>query len=184
MAILTRCFTTTTVVGLESRLVQMNRLRPADFDGALALNNAAVPHVNELDREGLADLAAMAVKTYVVGGSGNELGALLVVLQSGSGYQSLNYRTFSERYDHFWYVDRIIISPTHRRQGIGAALYRALDADAADAGIPRICLEVNVDPPNPGSTAFHHAEGYATIDQLRHPDGHVVALMTKELGAT
>ena len=41
-------------------------------------------------------------------------------------------------------------------------------------------LEVNVDPPNHGSLAFHASRGYAEVGRLGEP-GHVVGLMVKEL---
>ena len=43
-------------------------------------------------------------------------------------------------------------------------------------------LEVNVDPPNPPSLAFHARRGYVEVDRHGPPE-HVVSLMTKELGA-
>ena len=39
-------------------------------------------------------------------------------------------------------------------------------------------LEVNVDPPNHGSLAFHQRRGYVEVGRLGEP-GHVVGLMAK-----
>ena len=46
----------------------------------------------------------------------------------------------------------------------------------------RMTLEVNVDPPNLGSLAFHERRGYVEVGRLGEP-GHVVGLMAKELTA-
>ena len=43
-------------------------------------------------------------------------------------------------------------------------------------------LEVNVDPPNPPSLAFHAGRGYVEVGR-GGPDDHVVSLMAKELGS-
>jgi uncharacterized protein len=53
-----------------------------------------------------------------------------------------------------------------------------------DAARPfgRMTLEVNVDPPNLGSLAFHERRGYVEVGRLGEP-GHVVGLMAKELSA-
>jgi len=44
-------------------------------------------------------------------------------------------------------------------------------------------LEVNVDPPNPPSLAFHSGRGYVEVGR-GGPADHVVSLMAKELHDT
>jgi predicted GNAT superfamily acetyltransferase len=43
---------------------------PADLDWLLALNDAAVPHVNQLDRQSLADILQLAAYARCVGPGG------------------------------------------------------------------------------------------------------------------
>jgi predicted GNAT superfamily acetyltransferase len=46
-----------------------------------------------------------------------------------------------------------------------------------------MALEVNLQPPNPGSLAFHTGRGYAEVGRLGDED-HTVVLLTKELAST
>ncbi len=50
-----------------------------------------------------------------------------------------------------------------RGRGVARALYEAVFADARAAGLPLVCCEVNVEPPNPVSDAFHAALGFETL---------------------
>ena len=49
-----------------------------------------------------------------------------------------------------------------------------------DCGRPVFALEVNLDPPNAPSLAFHRARGYREVGQ-REFGGHVVSMLTLEL---
>ena len=82
--------------------------------------------------------------------------------------------------DAFYYLDRIVIAEEMRRRGLAGFVYDAME-DAA-RGFGRMTLEVNVDPPNLGSLAFHERRGYVEVGRLGEP-GHVVGLMAKELTA-
>lgn len=155
-------------------------LLDAEREPFLALNNAAAPHVNELDPQALDDLlgqAAMALAAL----SDDRLAGGLLALGPGADYSSANYRWFSERFDDFLYVDRVVVDEGRRGEGIGSALYRAL-ANLAPAGCPRILCEVNEHPPNPDSLAFHEGQGFRRLDSLDHPDtGKRVILMERPL---
>lgn len=146
----------------------------------LALNNAAVPHVNELDPQALDALlgqAALALAAL----TDDRLSGGLLALGPGAVYSSVNYRWFSKRYDDFLYVDRVMVDESRRGEGIGARLYRALE-DLAPPGCPRILCEVNEHPPNPGSLAFHENRGFKRLDTLDHPEtGKRVVLMERSL---
>ena len=66
-----------------------------------------------------------------------------------------------------------------RRGGVGSTVYDALETLARPLG--RMCLEVNLLPPNPESLSFHNGRGYVEVGTLGNSD-HLVTLMTKELG--
>lgn len=142
-------------------------LEDAERGPFLAMNNAAVPHVNELDPAGLDALLGQAARVLAALVDDRLAGAL-VALGPGAGYASANYRWFSERFDAFLYVDRVVVAPAHRGAGIGRRLYEAL-AGLAPAGCPRILCEVNEQPPNPGSLAFHEKLGFRAVGRLDHP---------------
>ncbi|MEM7286677.1 MAG: GNAT family N-acetyltransferase [Actinomycetota bacterium] len=149
-----------------------------DRHSILTMNNAAVPAVNPHDPDSLEGLLAMADRTWVVDDEG-VLGGLLVAFGPGADYQSKNYRWLSERYDNFGYVDRIVVAETHRRLGLAGRLYAALADHAAASGRDRLLCEVNVDPPNPQSIAFHEADGWEAVQDLEHAPGAVVRYFQK-----
>lgn len=155
-------------------------LLDAERGAFLALNNAAVPHVNELDPAALDALLAQATLALAALADDRLAGGLLA-LGPGAAYASANYRWFSERFDDFLYVDRVVVDEASRGKGVGTRLYRAM-AELAPAGCPRILCEVNEHPPNPGSLAFHESRGFKRLDLLDHPDtGKRVVLMERPL---
>jgi predicted GNAT superfamily acetyltransferase len=58
-------------------------------------------------------------------------------------------------------------------------VYGAMEDDARPFG--RMVCEVNSDPPNPASLAFHAGRGYLIRGHQRMPDGHEVVLLEKPL---
>lgn len=80
---------------------------PTDADLAmlLALNNAHAAEVGALSAEELAHLIAVSFRTRVT----DNLDAFLIALEEGADYTSPNYRWFSERFDRFAYIDRVVV---------------------------------------------------------------------------
>lgn len=157
-------------------------MTPADHAVALELNNAAVPAVNAHDEQSWADLLTMADRAWVVD-DGGVIGALLVTFGPGADYESRNYGWLSDRYGDFGYVDRIVVAPTHRRRGLAGLLYDAFASHAAGQGRPCLLCEVNVEPPNPQSMAFHEANGWHSVGELQHEPGKVVRFFERPLVA-
>ena len=148
--------------------------RPCDIPALLALNNAAVPAVNELTADELAALIASAAHCLVAEAEAGPAGFLLC-LAKGQDYASRNYLWLSRARRRFAYTDRICIDASARCQGIGEALYRALFDAERGSGRSFVC-EVNERPANPGSLRFHQRLGFAEIGRLDHGDKAVVYL--------
>ena len=157
-------------------------LLPADLPLLLALNNAAVPAVNELDAPALAALVehshlAVAVIDDDVD-NGNDAAAevlgFAILFVAGAEYASENYRWFSQRSTDFLYVDRIVVADGFRGQGLGQVLYDAIFGAARRELLAEVLCEVNLEPPNPGSLAFHGRLGFAEVGQLSTKDDTVV----------
>lgn len=133
----------------------------------LALNNAAVPHVNALTPEALATLVAGA-ELAVAARHGEGVGGFLLAFGPGSAYDSPNYRWFDARYRRFLYVDRIVVAEAARGAGLGRSLYRAAFAQAE--GRP-LCCEVNLRPPNEASLRFHRGLGFREVGRQETGEG-------------
>ena len=154
---------------------------PEDLEAVAELNNAAVPAVNALSAAEVAAIAAMGALRIVR--SGDEISGLVMTVTEGQPYASMNYRWFSGRFDSFLYVDRIVVAPAARGLGVGRALYRDTFARAAALGRPRVCAEVNVEPPNPVSMAFHAATGFnVLLDRFNEEAGKTVRMMERPVG--
>ncbi len=147
---------------------------PGDLSALLALNNAAVPAVNELSAEQLLDLVNSALVCLVVE-SDNLARGMLLCLGEATDYESANYRWLSKRFSNFAYTDRIFVDEKLRGQKAGDALYSALFRHQSGTGRCFLC-EVNERPPNPGSLRFHQRLGFEEIGKADQGDKAVVYL--------
>lgn len=149
----------------------------ADLEAVLALNADHVELLSPLDRSRLQQLLAWTARADVIRCDG-EVAGFVLVFGPGTDYDSVNYRWFGQRYgSDFLYLDRIVIDDRFRRRGLASAVYDAVEAQAAPFG--RLVLEVNLEPPNEPSLAFHRARGYGDVGTLGH-EGHRVVLMARE----
>lgn len=162
---------------------QVRAYGPGDESGVLALNAANVPAVGPLDDDRLALFADHPAVTFDVGLRQGVLVALFVGLPEGVAYASPNYGWFAARHERFAYVDRIALAPAARGTGLAQLLYERWRTAARDAGRAVLCAEVNVEPPNERSLAFHAAQGFVEVGRTAPygPDGEVVAMLEQRV---
>lgn len=130
-----------------------------DEAAILALNNAHAVELSWLAPERLSHLLRQAFYARRVGDNA----AFLMAFDQGADYDSPNYLWFRARYPRFVYVDRIVVASAMRKRGLANLLYEDLFRQAAEASHTLIVCEVNSDPPNPASDAFHEALGFAEV---------------------
>jgi predicted GNAT superfamily acetyltransferase len=165
-------------VATESDL-SLRPITDSDVSTVLSLNAADVTALSPLDHERLALLRKQAAQALVAEVAGQVVGFVLTFAPS-SGYDSDNFAWFAERYrGGFLYLDRIVVGPAHRRRGIAGRVYDAIEDEARAYG--RLVCEVNSQPANPASLAFHSARGYAEVGHLSHGPGKVTVMLCKEL---
>jgi predicted GNAT superfamily acetyltransferase len=114
-------------------------IETADLPAILALNNAHAREISLIDEGGLARLLAIAAHATAIGARGAPDAFLIA----------------------FLYVDRVCVEERARKRGLARALYADAFAVARDRDLPIVCCEVNLDPPNPASDAFHAALGFS-----------------------
>jgi predicted GNAT superfamily acetyltransferase len=163
----------------------------AASDALLTLNN---DHSIELSPLTLTELDQIIRESFF-SATINDSDALLISLDQSSRYQHVNFLWFRDFFDsprqapgssgalhsgpargfsaqdanaNFVYVDRVVTAPSARGKGYARALYAELFERAKSAGHTRVACEVNLDPPNPASDAFHaslafHEVGRASI---------------------
>lgn len=134
-------------------------LDPALEGGLLALNNAHAAELSWLDTKKFRHMAGEAFHARRIG----SVDAFIIAFDQDADYDSPNFLWFRERYRRFVYVDRVVTSPAARGRGLAKALYLDLFDAARTAGHDRVVCEVNADPPNPASDAFHAAMGFAAV---------------------
>lgn len=125
----------------------------------LALNNAHATELSWLEPSRLTAMLARAFHARRIG----RVEAFLLSFDESADYDSPNYHWFRARYPRFVYVDRVVVAPAARRRSHAKHLYADLIGRAAAAGHDRIVCEVNSDPPNPASDAFHAALGFTEV---------------------
>jgi len=135
-----------------------------DFARILVLNETEVQQTSAMDLPRLSYLAEMAAyhKVAIVDGV---VAAFLMAFREGAAYQNTNFEWFAARFASFIYVDRIVVAAEFSGFGIGSLLYRDLFQVARAQGVPTVCCEYNIQPPNPASQAFHDKFGFKELGQ-------------------
>ncbi len=163
---------------MKERPVMIRPITPHDIEAVLAINNDAVPAVNSLTTNELTDIINFSEKAWVVD-EGDKIVGVLIVLGPGESYGSANYTWLANQFRNFCYVDRIIIADSGKRKGYGKALYLALEEHAASTGTEVLLCEVNVEPENPQSMAFHASLGWVPFQDREHSPNKVVRYFKK-----
>ncbi len=151
---------------------------PGLRDALLQLNNESAAETSFLDAARFEHLVAQAFVALHVPAAQ----AILIALDQDAAYDSPNFAWFADRYDRFVYVDRIVVASSARGRGLARALYEQLFDIAQAAGHTRVTCEVNADPPNPASDAFHGAMGFREVGRAQLKNGKTVRYFERLLG--
>lgn len=143
----------------------------------VALNNLHAEELSWLEADRLAQLVGWATAAHRVG----EADALLLAFDQDAAYDGVNFRWFRARYERFVYVDRIVVAEAARGRGLARALYLNLFEKARSADHQRVVCEVNTEPPNPASVAFHTRLDFRTVGTGVLPAGKRVAYFERTL---
>lgn len=158
---------------------RLRRVEEPDHERVLELNARNVDSLAPMGHDRLLALEAIAHRFDVVEADG-EFAGFVVTFAPGTSYDSENYLWFTERYaDRFYYLDRIVLLDRFRRRGLGTLVYDELEQVAT--AYDRLTLEVNLEPRNDVSLAFHERRGYKEVGRLGGAD-KLVSLMQKDLG--
>jgi len=149
----------------------MNDVTPqpiaADDEAAvLALNNDHAVELSWLEIDRLRHLLGQAFQARRIG----RLEAFLIAFDETANYDGGHFQWFRARYPRFVYVDRVVVAPVARGRGHARRLYLDLFERARLGGHDIVACEVNAEPPNPASDAFHAAMGFAPVGSASHND--------------
>lgn len=133
-----------------------------DYPSILTLNEALVEFLSPMDKALLGRLHGQAELLQVAEENG-VIAAFLLLLREGKDYDSENYRWFSQHYEKFLYVDRIVVGVDFQHSGYGKLLYHLVFDHARCTGVPVVTAEVNLQPPNLPSLNFHKKTGFQEV---------------------
>ena len=133
-----------------------------DKAAVLSLNNIHAKETSVLDGTSLAELLEMSFYARGIDRGGT---AFLIALDQNAPYRNPNFRWFKESRESFVYIDRVIVAASAQGQGIARLLYDDLFVAAREVGQERVVCEVNIEPPNLISEAFHLAMGFKEVGQ-------------------
>jgi predicted GNAT superfamily acetyltransferase len=146
----------------------------------LALNNEHAAELSWLEPEQLSYLLGQSFYARRIG----EVEAFIMTFDQDANYDSPNFLWFRTRYPRFVYVDRVVVAKSARGRGHARRLYDALFEQAKQAGQTIVTCEVNAEPPNPASDAFHAALGFAEVgDAVIHGGEKSVRYFLREIAA-
>ena len=157
----------------------LTAITAADESAILELNNAHEVELSRLDGARLRHLLAAAYHARMA----PQGVSFLIAFAPDADYDGVHFSWFRDRFDDFVYVDRIVVSNEARGRGIARALYADLFQRAQSDGHSTICCEVNVDPPNPASDAFHASLGFQEIGRASMASGKIVRYFTNTIVA-
>ena len=163
--------------------VVIRPIEPVDLDRILEINEANVPEVGSVDAARMAFLlgaspiaAAVELDRAIVG--------FCLVMPSTAPYDSANFGWFIERFDDFMYLDRVAFAADAQGRGLGTLLYAEVDRLMVEmGGAGHLALEVNVDPPNAASLAFHARRGFTEVGRQDTPYGIRVSMQMRPVGS-
>ena len=151
-----------------------------ELDSVLALNNAAGENILPLDATSL-DYFYRHAHYFRVAEVDGLITGFLIGMMPGANYGSSNYRWFSQRYEEFLYIDRIVIASPRRGLGVGRAFYADVTS-FAEVRVPWLTCEVFLEPRNDVAVLFHGTYGFHEVGQEVMSSVHRrVSLLGKEL---
>lgn len=155
---------------------------PEDRDFVLELNEKDVDVLSPMDLDKLKFYENISEIFWILEEEGAPRG-FLNAIGSGADYPNENYAFFSNKYENFIYIDRIVIDEPFRGKGGGKTLYGELKKYAKEKGISVITAEVETEPIyNEDSINFHKAMGFTEVGtgRIRGGELHVSYLGYRE----
>lgn len=133
-----------------------------DFSAILRLNEIFEEALSPMSLEQLALWNGMRPH-FRVACEGGEVIGFLLAFREDANYTSPNFLWFRQRYDRFFYIDRVVIDADHQRKGIGRAFYLDLFERARESGVESVTCEYYSRPLNLVSSYFHAAMGFGEV---------------------
>jgi predicted GNAT superfamily acetyltransferase len=168
---------------VEIEMHSLRKLLASDEGRILSLNAESQPAVARLDPRELARLLSLSPEHLAIdAGEAGVIGYALV-FASDADYDGEEFSALRHRLaEPFLYIDQVVIEKGARGGGLGRALYDQLAGLAERRGMRYLACEVNTQPANPASLAFHLRLGFLPLGPMATADGREVVLLVRQLG--
>ena len=154
----------------------------SDLDAVLALNNNAGPGILPIDRLRLRSLFEIA-RYFRVAEVDGVIAGFIIGMSPDACYDSPNFNYFRDRFEDFFYIDRVVIAGAYRRHGIGRVIYADV-LSFSEVRSSALTCEVFIDPRDDVSLVFFGTQGFTEIGQQSLSNGRRVSMMVKSLEQT
>ena len=159
----------------------MTTIRPItqrDRDAILTINAGSMPGVSALDSE-YYDLLLRECELFHAIEVDGRVAGYVCAMNRDATYDGDEFLWFQRYFrETFLYIDQIAISRSDRGTGLGRALYDYLKTHAVQKGMGHLTCEVNHEPMNAASQAFHRQLGFEEVGRME-TRGIVVSLLAK-----
>lgn len=163
-------------------MTTLRALRADDEHSVLGINADSQPHVARLWPAELTRLLALSAQHVVVEDAAGGVIGYALVFAHDADYDGEEFQILRRQLaEPFLYIDQIALAPSARGRGIGRLVYAGLAQRAEAQGLRALCCEVNTQPANPASLAFHERLGFGPIGTLATQDGRQVLLLLRRL---
>ena len=157
-------------------------LTPTDHGALLRLNAENQPAVAAVEARDLPWLLAGDGHYLVAVDSNERVVGYLLAFSRESNYGDTEIDELRRLIaEPFYYICQVALVREQRGRGIGRAFYAALEDEARRRGIGILCCDVNLDPPNPESLAFHERLGFRQLATGAASNGFAIAYLVKDL---
>lgn len=150
--------------------MKIRKFEISDYERILQLNEESVHFLSPLTKDKLESMVVQSEMINVIEVDGI-VDAFILTLREGKEYDSINYLWFSNHYDKFLYIDRVVVSLKMQGRGLGKALYEYIFKYAKKTGVSCIAAEIDINPPNPGSLIFHEKFEFKEVGKQTVAEG-------------
>jgi predicted GNAT superfamily acetyltransferase len=161
--------------GYENHKHMLRPFETKDQQAILTMNEESVDVLSPMDAERFDRLRDLCSLLRVIEDNG-EVAGFLMGFCRGTDYDSINYRWFSENYDDFLYIDRVVVSGRHRGRGMASRFYEYAIDWSRQRGLCCLVAEIDIEPRNEPSLTFHERFGFEEVDRLAHTPTKIVSL--------
>ena len=141
-----------------------------DLDYILTQNAENVHYLSPLDADAVRRIPEQGGSVNILWNREHRVGFLISYGANGS-YESVNYQWFQQRLKAFRYIDRIVIDQAYRGRGFGDSCYQSLIDQSRRDKLCWLTAEIDIEPSNPGSLAFHQKHGFTEAGQQAVQNG-------------